>query len=52
MDFLRNAFLVILSFFMLVSNALTAFIPGIVQESKSEAELSCLADVFEDIPLA
>ncbi len=52
MDFFRNAFLVILSFFMLVSNALTAFVPGIVPEPKSEAELSQIADVFENIPLA
>lgn len=52
MEFFRSALLVIMSFFMLVSNALTAFVPGIVPEPKSEAELSCLADVFEDIPLA
>lgn len=52
MDFFRSAILVIVSFFMLVSNALTAFIPGTAPEPKSEAELSLLADKFESIPLA
>ena len=52
MDFFRSTMMVIMSFVMIASNAITAFFPGIVPKPKSEAELSSVADIFQDIPLA
>ncbi len=52
MNYLKTAFLVVMSFFTLVANELTAAIPMKAPAPMSETELSQLADVFDSHPLA
>ena len=52
MSVLKTAVALIMSFFMLISNSITALIPGTVPEAKSEAELEKLTEKFEGSPMA
>lgn len=52
MNYLKTVFLVIMAFFTLVANELTAIIPAEAPEVKSEKELCEIADMFDSHSLA
>ena len=52
MSIFKTAIALIMSFFMLISNGVTALIPGNPPESKSEKELLSMADIFDKHSLA
>lgn len=52
MSILKTVIALLMSFFMLIANELTAIIPGCVPETKSETELSEISDLFDKYELA
>lgn len=52
MSIIRTVIALLMSFFMLIANELTAIIPGSVPEAKNEAELSELADLFDSYTIS
>lgn len=52
MSILKTFISLLMSFFMLISNELTAIIPGNIPETKSETELTELSDLFDSHTIA
>ena len=49
---IKSAIGLMLAIIMFIANGISSFIPGIIPEAKSEAELESLINEFDSIPLA
>ena len=52
MSILKTVISLLMSFFMLITNSITAIIPGNLPETKSEKELLRMSDIFDKYSLA
>lgn len=52
MSILKTVISLLMSFFMLITNSITAIIPGNLPETKSEEELLRMSDIFDKYSLA